>query len=181
LRLRHDSVRAGTARRVVGEVDVAHAVGSWATSARGGLIHTAAGSSVGRGAPRTKRRAVNAAIKQSALPVPVKMWHGDGTVEIEVGAQPVPHDYPATIRLALLTSEATVDIQRGENAGQTLEYYNGVRAMRPIGMWDGEAVKITLPGKELMAHDIDGCAIIVQEDTPKGPGAILGAAWLGDW
>jgi hypothetical protein len=53
--------------------------------------------------------------------------------------------------------------------------------MRPIGMWDGDPVKITLPKDELMGKGIDGCAIIVQEDLPNGPGAILGAAELGDW
>jgi hypothetical protein len=48
-------------------------------------------------------------------------------------------------------------------------------------MWDGDPVKITLPKDELMGNGIDGCAIIVQEDLPNGPGAILGAAELGDW
>jgi hypothetical protein len=127
------------------------------------------------------RRSVDAAIAHSSLAVPVTMRRGDGTVEIEVGARPEPHSKPATIRLALLTSEAEVAIGRGENAGSTIDYYNVVRAMRPVGMWDGEAVKITLPAHEIMPNGIDGCAIIVQEDEPDGPGAIIGAAWLGDW
>lgn len=127
------------------------------------------------------RPGIDAAIQQATLPVPVSMRHGDRTVEIEVGARPVPHLWPATIRLALVTSEATVSIERGENAGSTFEYYNVVRTLRPIGMWDGDAVKITLPGNELMGNGIDGCAVIVQEDTPDGPGTILGAALLGRW
>lgn len=127
------------------------------------------------------RNAVDAAIAQSSLVVPVTIRHGDGTVEIEVAAWPKPHPIPATIRLALLTSEAKVAIARGENAGRTIEYYNVVRALRPVGMWDGGAVKITLPEHEIMPDGIDGCAIIVQEDQPNGPGAIIGAAWLGNW
>ncbi len=127
------------------------------------------------------RRSVNAAIAHAKLPVPVTMRRGDGTVEIEVGARPAAHHLPATIRLVLLTSEAKVAIARGENAGSTIDYYNVVRAMRPVGMWDGEAVKITLPAHEIMPKGVDGCAIIVQEDDPKGPGAIIGAAWLGGW
>ncbi len=40
------------------------------------------------------RRSVNAAIANSSLAVPVTMRHGDGTVEIEVGARPQPHPDP---------------------------------------------------------------------------------------
>jgi hypothetical protein len=127
------------------------------------------------------RRAVDGAIAQSSLVVPVTIRRGEGTLEIEVAAWPKPHPVPATIRLALLTSEAEVAIARGENAGKTIEYYNVVRALRPVGMWDGGAVKITLPEHEIMPAGIDGCAIIVQEDQPNGPGAIIGAAWLGNW
>ena len=43
------------------------------------------------------------------------------------------------------------------------------------------SVKITLPEDELMANGVDACAVIVQEDLPNGPGAIIGAAWLGNW
>jgi hypothetical protein len=127
------------------------------------------------------RRSVEAAIAQSSLPVRVSMRHGEGTVEIEVAAQPDTSANPATIRLVLLTSEAEVAIARGENAGRTIEYYNVVRAMRPIGMWDGDAVKITLPEDEIMAHGVDACAIIVQEDLADGPGAVIGAAMLHNW
>jgi hypothetical protein len=129
----------------------------------------------------SNREEVEAAIADSSLPVPVTMRHGDGTVEIEVGALPFPGNRPTTIRLALLTSEVEVPITRGENAGSTIEYYNVARAMRPIGMWDGEMVRITLPEHEIMADGVDACAVLVQEDLPNGPGAILGAAWLGNW
>jgi hypothetical protein len=127
------------------------------------------------------RKAIEAAIARSALPVPVTMHRGDGTVEIEVGARPLPRPWPTTIRLVLFASAIDVAITRGENAGSTIGYYNVVRAMRPIGMWDGETVNITLPARELMSNGVDGCAVIVQEDLPNGPGAILGAANLGKW
>jgi hypothetical protein len=126
------------------------------------------------------RTAVDAAIEQSSLIVPVAMRHGGGKVEIKVAALP-DAKRSATIRLVLVSSEKTVEIQRGENAGSTLEYYNVVRAIRPIGMWSGEEVRITLPEEEIMPADIDGCAIIVQTDHPNGPGPIIGAAMLGGW
>ena len=127
------------------------------------------------------RNAIEAAIGRSRLPVPVSMWKGHGTIEIEVGRLETPHRLPSTIRLVLLTSEAEVAIGRGENAGSTIDYYNVVRTIRPVGMWDGQPVKITLPANELMGKGVDSCAIIVQEDRTDGLGAIVGAAWLGGW
>lgn len=127
------------------------------------------------------RRAVEAAIGAASLPVPVTVRRGKDTVEIAVGGQPLPGRRPTTIRLVLFSTETEVKITRGENADTTRTYYNAVRAIRPIGMWDGQPVKITLPGNELMANGVDGCAVIVQEDLPNGPGAIIGAASLGKW
>lgn len=127
------------------------------------------------------RREVEAAIANSSLRVPVEVSHGDGTVEIKVGARPDASTRPATIRLVLITSEAEVAIQRGENAGRTIAYYNVVREIRPIGMWGGEAVEIALPEDEIMVDGVDSCAIIVQEDLSRGPGAVIGAAMLSHY
>lgn len=129
----------------------------------------------------SKRQAVDAAIAQSSLSVPVSVRRAHGTVAIEVGARPLPGARPTTIRLVLFSSEVHVDITRGENAGSKMAYYNVVRAIRPIGMWDGATVKITLPAHELMGDGIDGCAVLVQEDIGNRPGAILGAAQLSRW
>ena len=38
---------------------------------------------------------------------------------------------------------------------------------------------VSLPRDEILGEDIDGCAVIVQEDAEGGPGRILGAAaWM---
>lgn len=124
------------------------------------------------------RRSVEAAIETSTLPVPVTMRHGDGMVKIKVDAQPEMQVEHATIRLVLLTEEVEVAIQRGENAGRTIGYYNIVRDIRSVGMWDGDAVEITLPKDEIIADGVDACAIIVQKDLPNGPGPVIGAAML---
>lgn len=124
------------------------------------------------------RQALDAAIKGSELSVPVSLQRKDGTLVIKVGPQPLPGRRPATIRLILFSSEVEVAITRGENAGSQVSYQNVVRAIRPIGMWDGTLVKVTLPEQEIMVDGVDGCAVIVQEDLPNGPGVILGAAQL---
>jgi hypothetical protein len=127
------------------------------------------------------RPAAEAAIAAAVLPVPVDVRAGTGTVDISVGARPLPGSVRSTIRLVLFSSEVRVAIARGENAGETIGYRNVVRAVRPIGMWDGAPVKIALPMDELMADGVDGCAVLVQEDGPGGSGAILGAAKLERW
>lgn len=127
------------------------------------------------------RPAVEAALANATLPVPVSMTWNSDKVQIEVAAQPRPGGWATTIRLVLFSSEARVSIGHGENSGSTIDYYNIVRTMRPIGMWDGGLVKITLPADELMGDGVDGCAVIVQEDLENGPGRILGAAQLHRW
>ena len=127
------------------------------------------------------RAAIEAEIARSTLPVPVSMTWESGTVDIEVAALPLPGRWPTTIRLILYSSEAEVPISHGENAGSTIAYYNIVRTMRPIGMWDGEMVRITLQADELMGNGVDGCAVLVQEDLANGPGRIVGAAQLDRW
>lgn len=127
------------------------------------------------------RAGIEAAISSSSLPIPVRMAKHGGTIVIEVAARPLPGSRPSTIRLVMFKALARVSISEGENAGATIAYANVVRAMRPIGMWDGSAVKVKLPEDELFANSTDGCAVIVQEDSPQGPGAIIGAALLKRW
>ena len=122
--------------------------------------------------------AVEAAIAEASLDVPVSVRREAGTLKIEVGAMPRPGQWRTTVRLVLFSSEAKVEIAQGENAGATVTYRNVVKDIRPVGMWDGAPVRITLPEDEIMADGIDGCAVIVQEDLGSGPGAILGAAAL---
>jgi hypothetical protein len=129
----------------------------------------------------SNRQGVETAVAQSNLSVPVTMRRRDGQVAIEVGSRPLPGRRPTTIRLILFSSVVKVDITRGENAGSEIAYRNVVRAMRPIGMWDGSTVKVTLPEDELMGQGVDGCAVLVQEDLGNGPGAILGAAQISRW
>lgn len=126
----------------------------------------------------SNRRAVEAAIQKSSLDIPVSLRSEAGALEIEVAALLRPGQWRTTIRVVLFSSKAVVEITRGENAGSTMTYRNVVKEIRPVGMWDGAPVRITLPENELMQDGVDGVVVIVQEDLDKGPGAILGAAQL---
>jgi len=124
------------------------------------------------------RSVVERAIGKTDLPLDVSIKLQDGSIEITIAGADLRVGH-TTVRLVTFTSSAEVAIGRGENNGRTLTYNNVVRSMRPIGMWKGEAMTISLPRDEILGEDIDGCAVIVQEDAEGGPGRILGAAaWM---
>ena len=80
--------------------------------------------------------------------------------------------------LILFKKKVTVPINRGENSGRKLTYYNVVRQMVPIGQWDGKSLRVNLPKAELVDQGYDGCTALLQV---KGGGQILGVAYLDDW
>jgi hypothetical protein len=75
----------------------------------------------------------------------------------------------ADIFLVLFDRQHTTRIERGENGGKTLTYYNVVREFRAVGRHEGARVELSLS----VARRDGGAAILVQAPK-KGP--ILGAA-----
>jgi hypothetical protein len=126
--------------------------------------------------------AVQDAVAAAELPVQVSVQRNGSAIDIVVEAadgQRVPAE--TTVRFVVFDPAARVAIERGENKGRTATYRNIVHSMRPIGMWKGERLEISLPAEEVLNAHADedyGCAVIVQEDRPEGPGRILGAAQL---
>jgi len=126
----------------------------------------------------SSRRSVEKGVASAGLPLAVDISEKDGAIHIEIAGDTSLTKHHTTIRLVTYSSNAAVQIQRGENRGETITYHNIVRSMQPIGMWEGEAMVITLPSREIMGQDISGCVVMVQEDAERGPGRILGAAVL---
>jgi hypothetical protein len=105
--------------------------------------------------------------------VPVTIGHPDrktALVTIAAGRTPAG---TATVWLFAYDKSHTTEIQRGENGGVKLTNTNVVRAIRPIGKWDGKQTEISVPVTMLGIDNQDGCAIVVQDSRT---GAILGAA-----
>ena len=79
---------------------------------------------------------------------------------------------PCTIWVASYEREATVDIRRGENAGETITYHNVVDKLMRVGRWPGstsETIDLPQPGAG------EGVAVWLQDDRT---GRILAASFI---
>lgn len=101
-------------------------------------------------------------------PFDVRLTRSGNRVSITAAAGP-SGDY--AIQLVRYTPRATVDIQRGENAGRTITYTNIVTDWDVIGRWDGVAPLN-------IAADVTGNDPVVVLVQRTGFGPIVGAARL---
>jgi len=124
------------------------------------------------------KKAIDAEIaKSTGLPVPIELSETDDAVTVHVGANPSAEK--ATLWLVLYQRQVSVPVERGENTGKTLTYSNVVRKLRPIAMWNGEAMNVDLPKSEMEKVKTKRCAVLLQDENDAGqPGPILGAAML---
>lgn len=106
--------------------------------------------------------------------VPVVFWHFGNTIIIETGGAP-PNSEPneATIWLAVVQRKVSVPVKGGENSGKTLTYYNVVRELTPVGVWNGRPATIRLARAAIMRPDTEDLIVLIQE---ANTGPIIGAA-----
>lgn len=110
----------------------------------------------------------------TALPVGIKVSTADDTVVIETEAATTPVT-KAHVVLVYYDAPRTVEIDRGENTGRKVTYWNAVTAMQTAGMWHGGVERYELPASEIARKG--GCAVLLQTVAEDGgPGKILGAA-----
>ena len=68
-----------------------------------------------------------------------------------------------------------VVIERGENSGKTITYWNAVTNIQTAGMWHGKAARYELP-QARSPRRAPRCAVLLQSIGKDGlPGPILGA------
>lgn len=121
-------------------------------------------------------RATEAALASSR--VPVHFWHYGNSIIIEAGAAPRDTEpKEATIWLAVVQKSVRIAVKGGENQGKTLTYYNVVRELTPVGLWNGRPATIRLARAAIMRPEAEDLIVIIQE-SDTGP--IIGAARLGD-
>jgi hypothetical protein len=115
-----------------------------------------------------------------ALRLAVKAAIEDGRVVVNVpGVEGEP--ISADVWLCPVTDKIEVTIQRGENRGQNLNYYNVVRRWVKLGTWSGKAETFTLPLGEIpnanfTLSDINHFVVLVQNSADGKPGLMIGAA-----
>jgi hypothetical protein len=119
--------------------------------------------------------AIDAAlVKDKGRWVDVTMADNSTDVMINVGSG--DQTKSATLWLLAYAPSISTAIEKGENAGRTIEYYNVVRKMVPAGMWHGEESKIVLPKSSVIPEDCKGWVALLQEGTV---GPVIGVATGG--
>jgi len=91
------------------------------------------------------------------------------------GKEPAHSVQAATVWLVAYDSAHTSEVERGENRGKTLTNYNVVRAMRPVGEWDGKAQTLMLNLAGEIAAGYGNAAVLLQVGKV---GPIIAAAKL---
>lgn len=119
------------------------------------------------------------AANNKGLTVPVTLYSKANRFHIHIEKQPMTMEKGAKLILVYYTDATNVDIERDENSGKKITYYNTVNRSQLLGMWDGQSLDIELPMDEISTHNASNCAVLLQAiSASDGPGAILGAAIL---
>jgi hypothetical protein len=78
----------------------------------------------------------------------------------------------ATVWLLVVAPRIEVTIKRGENAGRTISYFNVVRDITPIGMWNGSINTIRIERQSFVPANAGMLAVLLQHGAG---GPIIGA------
>jgi len=110
------------------------------------------------------------------LTVPVTLNVADGKLTVKVAE--AADGGRGEIWMCPYASKIPVTVERGENRGHTLTYYDVVRRWVKLGNWTGTAQTFTVPVADITKGEgnIDHVAVLVQREPDGKPGLMLGAA-----
>jgi hypothetical protein len=110
------------------------------------------------------------------LSVDIKVMRAGDTIVIDAG-EGATDDEKGQVVLVYFDPARPVAIERGENSGRTVTYWNAVTNIQTAGMWHGAAARYEFPASEIDKKGTGGCAVLLQSTAENGlPGPILGAA-----
>ena len=122
--------------------------------------------------PGHKGKAIDAAIddaRAKGSDTKLDIISDGGMVKAVLAATDVPER--CTVWIASYTKSATVQIQRGENAGREITYHNVVTKLMCVGNWDGTAQNVALPDPGAG----EGVAVWIQDSRT---GKVLAAQFI---
>jgi hypothetical protein len=109
------------------------------------------------------------------MTVDIKVMRAGDSIVIDAGEG--AGDDKGQIVLVYFDPARPVAIERGENSGKTVTYWNAVTMIQTAGMWHGAAARYEFPASEIAKKGAGGCAVLLQATAKNGlPGPILGAA-----
>jgi hypothetical protein len=120
----------------------------------------------------SNRLGIGNALKERREGVPVTLSVGNGEADVRVAPGAPSESTFGDVVLVAYLRKAVSAIGRGENAGRTLDEYNIVRAVVPMGRWNGGAQEFHAKLASL-PQDATDVAVLVQS---TGQGAVVGAA-----
>lgn len=107
------------------------------------------------------------------LVVPVKAFQNGDQLSISVGNGMGK----ANVVVVYFRQHQTVEMLKGENVGQNMDYWHSVTDVQTVGVWNGQPIDITLPARVISSDKSDGCAVLLQSADEEGnPSDIVGAA-----
>jgi hypothetical protein len=111
-----------------------------------------------------------------SVPVSMKLTGEQITVSVAASSRG-PAAAHGEIWICSVSKAVPISIERGENRGHELTYYNVVRNVLKVGDWNGSAGSWTVPLENVSREGIDGAAVFVQDGSREKPGLMLGAAY----
>jgi hypothetical protein len=130
----------------------------------------------------SSRAAIDGALGSSAksgegMSVDIKVMRAGDSIVIDAGEG--AGDEKGQVVLVYFKPATPVAIERGENSGKTITYWNAVTSIQTAGMWHGAAARYEFPASEVAKKGAGGCAVLLQATGKDGlPGPILGAAMV---
>lgn len=123
---------------------------------------------------------INTRLKQlqstaKGLTTPVHAAVNGEEITIDVGGVP-GQTGKANVVVVYFTRQQKVALEKGENTGQTVDYWHAVNTIQTVGMWDGMTKRYVIPATVLKSQKNDGAAVLLQRvKNGNVPAAILGA------
>jgi len=99
--------------------------------------------------------------------------------EVRITIADAPNDIlrkDCSVVMMSVMPKVTVEIEKGENAGKALTYYNVVSKMMPVGMWSGDQTTLSFPKDGMTSGTKEGAVCLLQIDDT---GHIIGALEWG--